>query len=297
MCRVFTSPSKLSLYLCGAICTDKLKSEEDDDPPEPTSATRSPGPYSSLFAQHSNLSRRQSRAQIDTVNTEDKSSAAALHTLRGGEDSNYDAEFFLDDATHVPSQEQTGYLGQMCEVQWLQNLKDRLHTRESAPQLEETDFYLDRRGFHLMKTENPFHLPDQDLAMLLFQCYYRTVHMTFPIVPSDFEGQLRIYYNSIRSGHTSTMFPQKWYAVVNLILAIGARFSHLTNAQWQTGALNETLYVSQAYQLLRPDDQNSSLIPDLSTIQVRTYSVAALEMLTTAGHWAACFLPNGYRSR
>lgn len=182
----------------------------------------------------------------------------------------------------------------MCEVQWLQKLKDRLHVRESAPQLEETNFYLDQRGLRLMKTENPFHLPDQNVAMLLFQFYYRTVHITFPIVPADFEGQLRIYYNSIRSGHTATIFPQEWYAIVNLILAIGARFAHLNSEHWQTGALDETLYLSQAIQLLRLDDPITSLTPDLSTIQVCVYSVAALDMLTVAGYWTSCVLPHGH---
>lgn len=185
----------------------------------------------------------------------------------------------------------------MCEVQWLQKLKNRLQIHGSAPQLEDTNFYLDHRGLPLVKRDNPFHLPDQNLAILLVQCYHQTVHNTFPIVPVDLEGELRIYYNSVQSGHAATMFPHNWYAIVNLVLAIGARFSHLTSAPWRSDVLDETLYISQAYQLLRLEDPVTALTPDLSTVQVRAQSIVDLAMLTTAGYWTPCVLSLDHWSR
>jgi hypothetical protein len=280
-----------------------LQSADDDWLSEPSSATRPQGSFSAPYSQHLDISRRLSLSQnspllsLSTPDTEPTSPAVASQSRHGGEESTYDAESLLADATYAPSQQQTGYIGQICEVQWLQKLKDRLHVRGSAPDLEETNFYLDHRGLQLMKTENPFHLPDQKVAMLLFQFYYRTVHITFPIVSADFEGQLQIYYNSVRSGHTATMFPQKWYAIVNLILAIGARFAHLNSEHWQTGTLDETLYISQAYQLLRLDDPITALTPDLFTIQVWTYAEAALDMLTITGYWTPRVLLHGHWPR
>jgi hypothetical protein len=164
-----------------------------------------------------------------------------------------------------------GYLGQMCEVQWLHGLKLRLQQRgrsEQTSSLGDASYYLDNLGVRFLCQENPFHLPNERQATVLFQCYFRTVHTTFPFVPPEVEDQLQLYYRSIRDGQ-SVAFPQRWYAIVNLILAIGTRFSRLINAGWSTDALEETTYISRAYQLLGLSDTALMLEnPDVSLVQV-----------------------------
>jgi hypothetical protein len=156
-------------------------------------------------------------------------------------------------------------------VQWLRGLKLRLQKRSSNEQslaLSDANYYLDNIGIQLLKQDNPFHLPTEHHATVLFQCYFRTVHTMFPFVPTEFEDQLQLYYRSMRSGQ-SVAFSQKWYAIVNLILAIGSRFSRLINAEWSTDALEQTTYISRAYQLLGLNDTTLVLSsPDLPVIQV-----------------------------
>jgi hypothetical protein len=138
---------------------------------------------------------------------------------------------------------------------------------ESA-QPGETNFYLDHDGIQLLNSDNAFHLPLETLATVLARCYFQTIQTTFPIIPSDFEDQLQIYHNSMQSGRP-VMLPESWYAILNIILAIGARFSHITNAEWHSDLLDETLYISRAYQLLGLN--NAAVVlsaPDLPRIQV-----------------------------
>jgi hypothetical protein len=215
--------------------------------------------------------------------------------------SNYDVVPRSEDITLDTTADETGYLGQLCEVHWLRSLHTRLQTHgptpsSSIPQISDTNFYLDNHGIRLLHQDNPFFLPIGHRATALFEHYFRTVHTTFLIVPSDIETQLQVYYRSLQSGQP-VAFPQRWYAIVNLIFAISARFVHLTHSEWSADALEETLYLSRAYQLLGLNDTALVLAtPDLTLIQVKFRYAYSLNLLTSAGfsitrlllyvHWA-----------
>ncbi|RAR16439.1 hypothetical protein DDE83_000004 [Stemphylium lycopersici] len=182
---------------------------------------------------------------------------------------------------------EAGFLGQMSEVQWLQSLRSRVQASEtvfmaptetstsmshpaspSFPQSPAfisvdpnqqgtlTSYHLDDEGIKLVHGGNPFELPPEHTARLLFQCFSRTVQSSFPIVPATLEGQLHQYYSL------------KWFALINLVLAIGAKFSHFIHADWRADALDHIVYLSRAYQLLSTNDTVFVLsTPDLSTTQ------------------------------
>jgi len=132
----------------------------------------------------------------------------------------------------------------------------------------DTNFYSDEHGVQILPQDNPFHLPSQELAMEFFECYIRTVHATFPIIPEDLGNNLGVYFQSMRSAHVIN-FPPRWYGIVNLVLAIGARFSRLINTEWHPNVTEEDLYISRAWQLLGLSDSTLVLTtPDLSLVQV-----------------------------
>jgi hypothetical protein len=57
-----------------------------------------------------------------------------------------------------------------------------------------------------------------------------TVQDLFPVLSKQtFTDQVRHYYTSGTKG-TPYHVPEKWPAILNLVFAIGARFSHLTGA-------------------------------------------------------------------
>jgi hypothetical protein len=208
-----------------------------------------------------------------------------------------EAESADDDGAENTEVIEAGYLGQISEVQWLQTLRSRVQTAEAAfaapvslheskpaspmfhtspPQLPETplrsvvptSYHLDDEGIKLASCGNPFELPPEHTAGQLFQCYSRTVQSSFPILPATLESQLHQYYSLVRNGQ-SIHCPENWFALINIVFAIGAKYSHLTQADWQASELDHVIYISRAFQLLSINDTIVVLSsPDLNATQV-----------------------------
>ena len=93
----------------------------------------------------------------------------------------------------------------------------------------------------------------------------KTVHKSFPILPSQFVDQLRRYFRSIHSGHPLRV-PDPWLAIVNIVFAIGARYSHLVRTVCEGGERDHSVYMKRALELLGPWPFAAS--PDLTMVQV-----------------------------
>jgi hypothetical protein len=251
-----------------------FQSDDEDYSPEPSSAKSSRSQNTS-YSQLSDFSRRPSHSQTLPLSQSINPGMDATPLVHASQntsvprDSDYDTEYLFETAAQVSGGKDTSYLGQICEVHWLRGLKTRLQGYNSPqPRLSETNFHLDDDGIQLLHQDNPFHMPPENLATVLAQCYFQTVHAVFPLISSDVEDQLQIYYTSMLKGH-DVQYSQRWYAIINLILAIGARFSRLINAEWYTNPLDESLYISRACQLLGINDTAVMLVnSDLSLIQV-----------------------------
>ncbi|RII05313.1 hypothetical protein CUC08_Gglean010406 [Alternaria sp. MG1] len=193
---------------------------------------------------------------------------------------------------------EAGFLGQISEAQWLQNLRSRVQAVEtvlvdpgdSATQLSQppsptfdvlptpvsafplqqispTNYHLDDEDVKLTNYGNPFDLPQKHTAALLFQCYARTIQGSFPILPVTIEQELHQYYTLLHTGQ-AIHYPQRWFALVNLVFAIGAQFSHLIEADWRAEELDHVVYSSRAFHLLSMNDTIVVLsTPDLLTTQ------------------------------
>jgi hypothetical protein len=210
-----------------------------------------------------------------------------------------------DDDAKNPEVVEAGFLGQISEAQWLQSLRKRVQATETVvvspvspvspqasasaylifhasptspaapatPHTVPSSYYLDNEGISLADCGNPFELPPEHTATLLFLCYSRTVHASFPILPNKLEAQLQQYYTLVRSGN-AIHCSEKWFALVNLVFAIGAKFSHLSQADWRADERDHIIYLSRAFNLLSMNDTVVVLsTPDLSTTQVNTTSL------------------------
>jgi hypothetical protein len=203
-----------------------------------------------------------------------------------------------------PNVVEADFLGQISEVQWLQSLRRRVQAVEtvfvspddSATQLSQppsptfdalpafisaiplqpislTSYYLDDEGIKLINCGNPFELPLEHTATLLFQYYAQTVQSSFPILPVTIEHQLHQYYALVRNGQ-AIYCPEKWFALVNLVFAIGAKFSHLIQADWRADESDHVVYLSRAFQLLSMNDTIVFLsAPDLLTTQASSVAL------------------------
>ncbi|KAH8635806.1 hypothetical protein IG631_07640 [Alternaria alternata] len=197
-----------------------------------------------------------------------------------------------------PNIVEAGFPGQISEVQWLQSLRNRVQAVETVPvspgdsatqlsqptspvfdassapisatplpRISATNYYLDDEDIKLQNCGNPFELPQKHTAALLFQCYAQTVQSSFPILPVTIEHQLQQYYTLVHTGQ-AIHYPQRWFALVNLVFAIGTKFSHSTQTGWRSEELDHVVYSSRAFHLLSMNDSIIALsTPDLLTTQ------------------------------
>ena len=180
---------------------------------------------------------------------------------------------------------QTGYIGQNSEVQWLQSVQrqaergntdphnqrygppgasaeaindrsEALHERRqnarpgSMQHVTDATFYLDSDDIEIDIAVDPYEVPDPEVAEQLFDCYVKTVHSTFPLMPTNFEDQFRRYIRSLKLKRPYHHIPDKWRATMNLLFAIGAKYSHLIGAEWRGDERDHLIYMTRAVQLL-----------------------------------------------
>jgi len=176
----------------------------------------------------------------------------------------------------------TGFVGRNSEVQWLRSLKMQMENSE-APNLlgermygvlggrglhvSDSTFYLDSDDLEVDVVVDLYELPPVEEATRLFNYYTHTVHSSFPIVPDEFEQQFHKYLESIQRGRRYQV-PDSWQAMLNLIFAIGAQYSCLTEAEPRTEAKSHLIYMTRATQLLGLNNLITALsAPTMSIIQ------------------------------
>lgn len=170
-----------------------------------------------------------------------------------------------EDIMRTAQSRATGYLGKNSEVQWLKTLhyeaenkdpnaqvpygpsgnseeahRQRLdamherHEKSSFPPMDTSScsFYLDEEPLHIDFPVDPTEVPPFETAERLLKSYMQTVQNSFPLLSQQtFTKQFYHYYDSVSRG-TPYKLPQKWQAMLNLVLAIGAVHSHLAEADW-----------------------------------------------------------------
>ncbi|KAF2853841.1 hypothetical protein T440DRAFT_389569 [Plenodomus tracheiphilus IPT5] len=180
---------------------------------------------------------------------------------------------------------ETGYIGQNSEIQWLRSVQrqseagntdphgqrygppgasrhaaneraDALHQRRqqatpgSMGHATDATFYLDSDNIEVDIAVDPFEMPDPDMAERLLDCYVDTVQGTFPLMTENFADQVRRYIMSIKSTQAFPI-PDQWLTLSrNLLFAIGAKYSHLINADWQGDERDHLIYMTRAVHLL-----------------------------------------------
>lgn len=248
--------------------------------------------------------RNRSVSHSPGANSPTKKNGEAYVTASVG--SNEDLDYLDEDLLRTRESRQTGYVGQNSEVQWLRSvqrqsqneygephnlpygppgsseqdvdersraLHQRRHEVGSAPPRHVTDatFYLDSDNIDLDIVVNPYELPDPKIAEQLLECYMNTIHSSFPVIPQRFEDQARRFLFSVQQNRAFRV-PDRWRALLNLVFAIGARYSHLIGTKWQGPERDHLVYMTRASQLLGLND-NIALTsgPDLQLVQAVSY--------------------------
>jgi hypothetical protein len=139
----------------------------------------------------------------------------------GATGSNEGLDYLDEDLTYTRESKETGYVGHNSEVRWLHSVQrqteqteaepyappygppgsgrnavnarsDALHERRdnakqssrqgSMKYITDSSFYLDSSNIDIDILVDPYEVPDPRVAEKLFDCYFETVHSSFPLV-------------------------------------------------------------------------------------------------------------------
>lgn len=203
----------------------------------------------------------------------------------------------LEDFAANEKSRSTGFMGKNSEITWMQRLRhenvygsasgafgpelapqndgefpnlEHSHSRGSQPpppdseeafSVQDASYHLDDFAIPGLDSVDAYELPTFDTANHLFDAYIARVHPSFPIIgKATFTSQYRRFMNGEIPG-------AKWLAILNLIFAISARYSHLIRAEWRGDDRDHLIYFTRARVLSMNSD---SLLqhPDLQQIQV-----------------------------
>ncbi|KAL6713476.1 hypothetical protein ACLMJK_008941 [Lecanora helva] len=177
-----------------------------------------------------------------------------------------------EDFNKGPNVRATGFYGKSSELTWMQRLRTQMSSSDSNDTDESKEDMVDDaapqypRSRHDGKTLTPisatsyhcddlsvlpqddvdrFEVPNKAIGDALFQSYLNTVHWSFPIIgKTTFVQQYNVYYRRPESRPNPN-----WLAILNLIFAIGAKYSHITRAEWRGDSRDHLIYFTRARML------------------------------------------------
>ncbi|OJZ81489.1 hypothetical protein ASPFODRAFT_145220 [Aspergillus luchuensis CBS 106.47] len=162
----------------------------------------------------------------------------------------------------------TGFYGKNSEVAWMQRLEDESENRHrrkedsvdmedgvggghatSSQQKQETamaamSYYLDDIGVPLLDSVDPYALPPKDIANRFFTAFMDSVHPSFNVVrKTAFVSQYRQFFSQ------PAQPPQRWLAILNMIFAIGCRYTKATSGRTDGRDYDDLVYLNRARKL------------------------------------------------
>ena len=129
--------------------------------------------------------------------------------------------------------------------------------------ISDSTYHCDDQALIMRDLIAPKELPPRETAENLLQTYLDTVHPVFPIIGKvTFMNQVQTFLDNDR------LTPgNNWLAILNLIFAIAANYSHLVQADWRGDHRDHLVYFNRA-RLLGMDGSAIFEHPDLQQVQV-----------------------------
>ena len=189
----------------------------------------------------------------------------------------------------------TGFIGKGSEITWVQQLNREIdHDHGSCPttprpenhanpRVAQSNYYLDDLELRCVAHLDAHEVPTHEVASRLLNAYLASVHPSFPIIGiATFMSQFQVFYNqqSLRPGN-------KWLAILNLMLAIGTRYTQLADPCLQHDGNEHMKYFSRA-KSLSLDDQLFQPF-DLQQLQVEGLASFYLLMLGHLNRYVSVF--------
>lgn len=164
-----------------------------------------------------------------------------------------------EDFNRTAATRATGFMGKNSELTWMQRLKQEADVSSGSGEdallmsdavsfqetlrhpINESTYHCDDISMLVLDHVEPYHVPPRQTADLLFEHYLDTVHPAFPIIGKiTFLDQYRTYYSE------NVESDANWLAILNLIFAIGAKYSRLIQADWGGKVGDDLIYFTRA---------------------------------------------------
>ena len=192
-----------------------------------------------------------------------------------------------EDFDSTPATRATGFHGKNSDITWLQRLNrtsptgsddeyaqysdvndqtspvSHSHTLGSTGRnpISQSSYHCDDMEITIPDDVDRYAVPPPVIVDKLFNVYMDTVHPNFPIISrTDFSEQ----YHEFARGEDVR---PNWLAILNLIFAIGAKHSHLVQAEWRGDVNDHLVYFTRA-RLLGFDGNNILGHADLQRVQI-----------------------------
>lgn len=186
-----------------------------------------------------------------------------------------------------------GYIGGPSETSWINELyqvleKDAPFLDTEAPNkaqpLTSVCYFLDDEELVLDASVGLHCRPPRHIADKMLDCYFFTVHPSFPIIAKiPFIQQYDMYYKRCDLRPT-----KRWLAVLNLVFALATKFAQLVSKSWASEADSPLAFFTRARKLSFTESQLLEH-PDLQQVQIEGLMAF---FLMGMGHvnrsWKAC---------
>lgn len=202
-----------------------------------------------------------------------------------------------EDYSRNPTARATGFIGKNSELSWMHRLREKVdkddkeeeESRPPDPQgtwnrhgeytypgpgsqnwhfeidegVAESTFHCDDIALLAPEQVAPRELPPAHITQILLNTYIEIVHPVFPIVgKTTFTSQVQKFLENDQHAPGDS-----WMAILNLIMAIAAKYSHLVQADWRGDDRDHMIYFTRARMLAMHGDSIFEHA-DLQRIQV-----------------------------
>ena len=229
--------------------------------------------------------------------------------VSAGIGSNGSLDRIKEDFNRTPMTRATGYIGKNSEITWMQRLKEQAKSGSPNPEprghetdgvsqagstprapdgnkytspsiegeavaIHEATYHCDDLTLLSPDRVDAYELPPKQAADMLFQNYLETVQTTLPFIgKTTFASQYQTLYvnDNVRPG-------DNWLAILNLVFAIGAKYSHLIQAEWRGDERDHLVYFTRARVLAMNGD---SLFSHADLQQVQVAALMSFYLLAT----------------
>lgn len=194
------------------------------------------------------------------------------HKVSARVGSNGSMDRISEDFNRDAATKATGFYGKNSELTWMQKLKKQVAAHgtdnedydqstnvgdgslasqahgvdDGLAPINASSYHCDDLSIFVHEQVDPFEIPMKITADALFHSYLDTIHPSFPIIGKNtFMQQYNAYFDSPDQRRPN----QNWLAILNMIFAIGAKYSHLVQAEWRGNSDDHLVYFTRARML------------------------------------------------